>query len=123
MPCIAPTILFVRDKAMLPLRLELKNFLPYISPDPILLEGIHLACLTGHNGAGKSSLLDAITWALWGRSRARTEGDLVHLGQAEMYVQLDFEQEGIIYRVVRRRRGGKKGSGLLDFFVFNAQGE
>lgn len=102
---------------MLPLRLELKNFLPYIAPDPIHLEGIHLACLTGQNGAGKSSLLDAITWALWGRARARTEGELVHLGQQEMYVQLDFEQEGIIYRVVRRRRGGKKGTGSLDIFV------
>jgi exonuclease SbcC len=44
---------------MLPVRLELRNFLAYRQPDPIQLEGIHLACLTGPNGAGKSSLLDA----------------------------------------------------------------
>ena len=37
---------------MIPIRLELKNFLPYRSPDPIYFDGIHLACLTGQNGAG-----------------------------------------------------------------------
>ena len=42
-------------------------------------EGIHLACLTGHNGAGKSSLLDAMTWVLWGKARGRRVDDLVHL--------------------------------------------
>ncbi|MCU0512202.1 MAG: SMC family ATPase [Anaerolineae bacterium] len=107
---------------MLPLRLELRNFLPYRAPDPIVLEGIHLACLTGDNGAGKSSLLDAITWALWGRARARTEGELIHLGTQEMSVQLDFEQEGLPYRVIRRRRGSKKGSGTLDLWVLRPDG-
>lgn len=88
---------------MIPLRLELKNFLAYRSPDPIIFSGIHLACLTGPNGAGKSSILDAITWALWGEARTRRDDDLVHLGQNEMYVQLDFEQDGTVYRVLRQR--------------------
>lgn len=107
---------------MIPLRLELKNFLPYRSPDPIYFEGIHLACLTGANGAGKSSLLDAITWALWGKARARRDDDLVHLGQQEMYIQLDFEQEDISYRVLRRRKTGKRGQGQLDLFVIQDDG-
>ena len=104
---------------MIPVRLELHNFLPYRSPDPIYFEGIHLAALIGQNGAGKSSLLDAITWALWGRARARRDDDLVHLGQSEMYIQLDFEQEGTTYRVVRRRKTGKRGQGQLDLFILN----
>ncbi len=104
---------------MIPVRLELHNFLPYRNPDPIYFEGIHLAALIGQNGAGKSSLLDAITWALWGRARARRDDDLVHLGQTEMYVQLDFEQEGTTYRVVRRRKTGKRGQGQLDLFILN----
>ena len=107
---------------MIPLRLELKNFLPYRSPDPIYFDGIHLACLTGQNGAGKSSLLDAITWALWGKARARRDDDLVHLGQQEMYVQLDFEQENITYRVLRRRKTGKRGQGQLDLLVVQDDG-
>ncbi|RMG79889.1 MAG: SMC family ATPase, partial [Chloroflexi bacterium] len=106
---------------MIPLRLELKNFLPYRSPDPIRFEGLHLACLVGHNGAGKSSILDAITYALWGRTRAKKEDDLIHMGQKEMMVQLDFEQEGVIYRVVRRR--GRRKTGSLNLFVINEQGD
>lgn len=110
---------------MLPKRIEIKNFLAYRSPEPLRFDGIHLACLTGANGAGKSSLLDAITWALWGKARAGMD-DLVHQGQGEMYVQLDFEQEGVIYQVVRRRsrpsRAGGSGSTQLDLFSIDAEG-
>ena len=45
--------------------------------------GIHLACLTGDNGHGKSTLLDAMTWALWGKARARRDDDLPTLRAAE----------------------------------------
>ena len=71
---------------MIPLRLQLTNFLAYRSPDPLRFDGIHLACLTGPNGAGKSSLLDAITWALWGQARAKRDDELVHMGQSDMLV-------------------------------------
>jgi len=101
---------------MIPLRLELKNFLAYRSPDPVRFDGIHLACLVGPNGAGKSSLLDAITWALWGEARAKRDDELVHMGQSDMLVQLDFEQEGTNYRVIRRRSRKGRGTGSLDLF-------
>lgn len=107
---------------MIPVRLELKNFLPYRSPDALRFDGIHLACLTGPNGAGKSSLLDAITWALWGHARAKRDEELIHLGQSDMYVQLDFEQEGVMWRVLRRRSGGKRGQGTLDLFIIHPDG-
>lgn len=101
---------------MLPVRLELKNFLAYRSPDPLRFDGIHLACLTGANGAGKSSLLDAITWALWGRARAKRDDDMIYQSQNDMYVQLDFEQEGTIYRVIRQRSRRQRGVGALDLY-------
>lgn len=107
---------------MLPIRLEIKNFLAYCAPEPLRFDGIHLACLTGSNGAGKSSLLDAITWALWGKARARRDEELVHLGQNDMYVQLDFEQEGMIYRVIRRRTRKSGGQGTLDLFALGDDG-
>ncbi|HLU08084.1 MAG TPA: SMC family ATPase, partial [Oceanobacillus sp.] len=107
---------------MLPIRLEIKNFLAYCSPEPVRFDGIHLACLTGANGAGKSSLLDAITWALWGKARARRDEELVHLGYNEMYVQLDFEQEGMIYRVVRKRTRKSGGQGTLDLYAQDEDG-
>ncbi|MCY4537998.1 MAG: SMC family ATPase [Chloroflexi bacterium] len=106
---------------MIPKRLELSNFLAYRAPKPISFDGIDLACISGDNGVGKSSLLDAITWALWGKARARREDDLIHQGQREMQVSLDFEQDGIRYRVVRRRaRSGRGGRGTLDLFVWAA---
>ncbi|MGB7338409.1 MAG: SMC family ATPase [Phototrophicaceae bacterium] len=108
---------------MIPVRLELHNFLPYRTPDPIYFEGIHLAALIGQNGAGKSSLLDAITWVLWGKARARRDDDLVHLGQSDMYIQLDFLQEGTTYRVIRKRKTGKRGQGYLDLFIVSDDGE
>ena len=104
---------------MIPTRLELHNFLAYRAPDPIVFEGIELACLTGQNGAGKSSILDAMTWALWGKARAKRDNELIHLGQTDMRVQIDFEQEGARYRVLRRRtRAGRSSRGAVDFMVW-----
>lgn len=109
---------------MLPTRLEMRNFLAYRQPDAIEFHGIHLACLSGPNGAGKSSLLDAITWALWGKARTRSDDDLIHQGQSEMMVQLDFIQGESLYRVVRKRQKGKsakQGRSTLDLFVWDAE--
>ncbi|MFN8376974.1 MAG: SMC family ATPase, partial [Anaerolineae bacterium] len=107
---------------MLPILLEIRNFLAYRAPDAVRFEGIHLACLTGNNGAGKSSLLDAITWVLWGKARARRDEELIHLGEQEMYVRLDFEQEGGLYRVIRHRSRRRGGEGRLDLFVVHSDG-
>lgn len=107
---------------MIPIRLELHNFLPYRAPDPIVFDGIALACLTGQNGAGKSSLLDAITWVLWGKARAKRDDELIHLGQSDMHIQLDFEQEGTVYRVLRRRtRRGRSSVGALDLMILREE--
>ncbi len=102
---------------MLPKRLEYTLFLAYRQPDPLYFEGLHLACLSGPNGAGKSTLLDAITWALWGKARA-SDDELIHQGQSEMLVQLDFVQGHDLYRVVRKRQKSKSGGrSTLDLFV------
>ena len=80
--------------------------------------GVHVACLAGENGAGKSALLDAITWALWGRSRARRDDELIRLGEDEMAVEFTFDLGRQTYRILRRRKAGKHGSTLLDFQVW-----
>ncbi len=107
---------------MLPLRLELRNFMSWRELDALRLEDIHLACLAGPNGAGKSALLDAIGWALWGRARGRSAADLLRVGSQEMRVQLDFRQDDQVYRVLRRRWRARRGEGSLDLFVRDARG-
>lgn len=91
---------------MIPLRLELKNFMSYGEEVSVLdLAGMHTVCLSGENGNGKSALLDAITWSLWGESRAgkNKHDELIRKGADEMSVQFTFEIENHAYRVLRKR--------------------
>ena len=108
-------------REMIPLRLTVSNFLCYRDDVPPLdLEGIHIACLCGDNGHGKSALLDAITFALWGSSRLgdnRNHDDLIHKGQRNMRVDLEFEAAGDRYRVVRRRTS-RRSQGVTDLQLF-----
>ncbi len=102
---------------MIPMRLELSNFLCYRNPDPLDFQGIDIACLTGENGAGKSSLLDAMTWALWGQARTRRDDDLIHHKEDEMQVQFDFALAKNLYRVIRKRSSRGRGRSMLDLQV------
>ena len=103
---------------MIPLQLRVSNFMCYRDDVPILdFDGIHLACLTGANGHGKSAILDAMTWALWGKARAKRDDELIHLGQSEMEVEFTFELGGAHYRVLRKRDSAKRGRTLLDLQV------
>ncbi|NLF03330.1 MAG: SMC family ATPase [Anaerolineales bacterium] len=103
---------------MIPQSIQLTNFICYRQAE-VDFSGIHVACLSGENGAGKSALLDAITWALWGRARAKHDDELIYLGEEEMSVELVFVLEGEQYRVLRRRSAKKKGATVLDFQVWD----
>ncbi|HET89301.1 MAG TPA: SMC family ATPase [Chloroflexi bacterium] len=98
---------------MIPQYLALTNFMCYRQAT-LDLTGIHIACLAGENGTGKSALLDAITWAVWGQSRARRDDELIYLGEEEMTVEFVFELGEQSYRILRQRKAGKRGSTLLD---------
>ncbi len=102
---------------MIPLQLRLRNFMCYRQPPPLDFRGIHLACLTGANGHGKSALLDAMTWALWGKARAKRDDELIHLGESEMEVEFTFDLGGAVYRVIRKRDSSGRGRSLLDLQV------
>lgn len=92
---------------MIPLKLELYNFLSYCEPEPLDFAGLDVVCLAGENGAGKSALLDAITWALWGEARTRSDDELIHHGRSEMGVAFTFQLGEHVYRVTRQHRAGK----------------
>jgi len=101
---------------MIPVKLSLTNFMCYRHAE-LNLAGVHVACLSGNNGVGKSALLDAMTWAVWGKARAQRDDELIRTGEGEMAVEFSFELDGDPYRVVRRRKGGRRGISLLDFQV------
>jgi exonuclease SbcC len=99
---------------MIPQRLTLRNFLSYREAT-LDFRGLHVACICGANGAGKSSLLEAIAWAIWGQSRAIAEDDMIHLGTQEAQVDFVFHCQQQIYRVIRTRYRGQTTS--LEFQV------
>ncbi len=108
---------------MIPVRLRLHNFLCYRDPVELDFTGFQFACLSGDNGAGKSALLDAITWALWGRARARSADELIHLNENEMAVEFEFRLGPNQYRVVRRRsRTARSGASVLDLQLLTPDG-
>lgn len=95
---------------MIPQELILRNFMCYREDlPPLKLDGLHVACLSGENGAGKSALLEAIIWALWGKARLKDD-DLITLGETEMQVEMIFQLNGQCYRVIRRRQRARSGS-------------
>ncbi len=96
---------------MIPLQLTLRNFLSYRDTAELDLSGIHLACISGLNGVGKSTILEGMTWALFGKSRVRSDDDVVNRSAAAKgeaaEVSFTFELEGAVYRIMRRKAPGK----------------
>ncbi|MEM9565234.1 MAG: SMC family ATPase [Actinomycetota bacterium] len=98
---------------MRPVRLELEGFSTFRDRVELDFDGIDLVAFTGPTGAGKSTLIDAITFALYG-SVARYDNTnrvapVIHQLSAEARVRLDFESGRRRYTAVRviRRRSSK----------------
>ena len=109
---------------MIPVNLKMHNFMPYKGDAPLLsFRSIHTACISGDNGAGKSSIIDAITWSLWGKARSKSDDELVYQGENDTMVEFDFNAGDQLYRIIRKhsRSKSKKGSGQssLDLFICN----
>jgi exonuclease SbcC len=112
---------------MIPIKLSVRNFMCYRdNVPPLYFDGIHTACICGDNGNGKSALIDAMTWALWGRTRARSDDDLIHSSQTEMEVEFDFSVGQQLYRIIRKhskpRRRGRSGRTILEFQIATGDG-
>lgn len=99
---------------MIPITLSISGFLSYKKPVDIDFSSFDLACISGQNGAGKSSILDAMTWALFGRARKHDES-IINLESETAQVTLTFEYEGNLYRVIRTNPRGKTTA--LEFHI------
>jgi exonuclease SbcC len=99
---------------MIPLHLTISGFLSYRDLIELDFTGFELACIAGSNGAGKSSLLDAITWVLFGQARKKDDS-LINAQSDAAEVSLVFTYEGNIYRVARSKPRDK--TALLEFNI------
>ncbi|HQU37352.1 MAG TPA: SMC family ATPase [Anaerolineales bacterium] len=101
---------------MIPLHLRISGFLSYRDPVELDFNSFDLACISGHNGAGKSSLLDAITWSLFGEARGKSSDVInLHADVKAAEVILTFKHEENTYRVQRSLPRGK--STVLEFQI------
>jgi DNA repair protein SbcC/Rad50 len=112
---------------MIPLKLALRNFMCYRdNVPPINFEGIRTACICGNNGNGKSALIDAMTWALWGETRAKSDDELVHAGRMDVEVEFIFAVESQRYRILRKHTKPKtlrsSGQTILEFQLITPEG-
>jgi exonuclease SbcC len=85
-------------------------------------EGENITVIVGDNGAGKTSILDGISFALF-KSKPTGVGvdELITLGEAVGEVSLSFHSNGREYRVHRRR--SVKGGAESFFYEVNEGGE
>lgn len=111
---------------MIPVKLALKNFLSYgENVPPLDFTQFHVACLSGNNGQGKSALLDALTWVVWGEGRKssqekKADHSLLRIGQKDMQVEFVFDLEGDRYRIIRNYSIVQKSSrSSLEFQIYN----
>ncbi len=83
--------------------LRLVNFRQHADSHIVFDTG--LTGIIGPNGSGKTTILEAIAWALYGNSAARGTRDSIRFNRAPtratVRVELDFELAGHRFRVVR----------------------
>ncbi|MGE3961677.1 MAG: AAA family ATPase [Dehalococcoidia bacterium] len=92
---------------MKPVLLRIRGFTAFREEVSVEFEGRRLFVITGPTGAGKSSLLDAMTWALYGQVPrvGRSVKELVSQGERDMSVLFEFTVRDRGYRVARRYPG------------------
>lgn len=108
---------------MKPLKLTLSAFANYADKQEIdftKLNGRNIFLVTGKTGAGKTTIFDAVSYALYGspsgdfRDVASLRSDYAD-GSVKTYVELEFELKGKIYKIIRNPEqmlNKKKGDGL-----------
>ncbi|MFA5453876.1 MAG: SMC family ATPase [Sulfurimonas sp.] len=88
-------------------KLRLENFKKYSSYEIEFCEG--LVGIIGKNGSGKSTIFEAIFFALYGEAKTRGNKELLRNANASdkdaVVVELEFEFEAVLYKVAREFRG------------------
>ncbi|HVS38851.1 MAG TPA: SMC family ATPase, partial [Gemmataceae bacterium] len=97
---------------MIPQRVQLKGFLCYKDEQEIRFDGAAtLWMLSGLNGSGKSSIFDAVTYALFGHHRGGGQHahELINKDSDALLVEFDFLLDGRQYRAKRTLRRNTRG--------------
>ena len=110
---------------MIPHRVKLSGFLSYKGEQDIRFDGAPVWMLAGTNGSGKSSIFDAVTYALFGHHRGGSQnaGELINKESNGLTVDFDFHLDGTLYRIKRTLRRTPKGGQATTQQVFTSAGD
>lgn len=88
--------------------IRLNNFLSHNDTDMRFENGVNI--IYGKNGAGKSSIVDAIRFALFGEKRGDRIAELIRSNTGECSVTIGFRLNDMYYEVFRSLGLGKSGN-------------
>lgn len=92
--------------------LEIEGYGPFLKKVQIDFSELNFFCIQGENGTGKSTLVDAIFFALWSESgKAASYKDLIPESASRTRVYLEFEMNGEKIQIERIR--GHKNADTL----------
>lgn len=105
---------------MRPTKLTIQGLTAYKQQVEVDFTDLDLFAITGPTGAGKSSLVDAITFALFGKAPrvGREIKELISQGENALKVELYFSTNGNSYRI--HRTTAHKGKGKIQFELFDS---
>jgi DNA repair exonuclease SbcCD ATPase subunit len=97
---------------MIPLRVRLRGFLSYKDEQEVAFDGAPVWLLAGLNGSGKSSIFDAVTYALFGSHRGGSTNavELINKDCDKALVEFEFALEGRRYQITRTLQRTKQGT-------------
>jgi len=101
-----------------PLKLRLQGFSSFRERTEVDFSALSLFAITGPQGAGKTSIMDALTYALFGRI-PRLGDDVkkfINRNHERMEVSLEFSSNGRRYRIHRYTGRAKAGGIQLERF-------
>jgi len=81
-------------------KIEVGNFLSHASTKLDFGKGVTV--FVGHNGAGKSSIIDAITFALFGQHTRNSNRGLIRRGASQAYAKVGFTIGNRYYEAIRK---------------------
>src|SRR5277367_4393183 len=111
---------------MIPQCVRLRGFLCYKDEQAVDFSGSpSLWMLSGVNGSGKSSIFDAVTYALFGHHRGGSQSavELINKESNTLSVEFDFTVDKQLYRIkrtVRRRTSGVASTQQVMRYVRSA---
>ena len=111
---------------MIPQRVQLKGFLCYVEEQEVRFDGnATVWMLSGLNGSGKSSIFDAVTYALFGHHRGGGQQavELINKDSDSLLVEFDFLLDGKPYRAKRTARRDNKGGARGTQQVLRREGD